>query len=311
MEENLVLKITAIGKEHTPVAGGKGANLGELSKKAVVPKGFVILSNSFKKFVSYNDLDTHISRISGEHTPELLQKTSKKICEGIFPKILEIEILENLNLLEKNFFAVRSSAVFEDSCDASWAGQLETFTNIKKPDVLQNVKKCWASLFSQRAINYYKNQENKKALEMAVVIQEMIGAKKSGICFTANPVTNNTEEIIIEAGFGLGESVVGGQITPDLYIVDKKSFEIKKIEVNKQEKMLALLNGKTAQTSVPVHRSGKQKLSEKEIKEIAKKAVEIENHYGQPQDTEWAIKGKQLFFLQTRPITTLGKDQNG
>ncbi|MBI2598418.1 MAG: PEP/pyruvate-binding domain-containing protein, partial [Candidatus Diapherotrites archaeon] len=160
----------------------------------------------------------------------------------------------------------RSSAIFEDSGEASWAGQLETFTNIQQNNILEHIKKCWASLFSQRACAYYHNQKEKKALEMGVVVQEMVDAKVSGICFTANPVTKNQDEILIEAGFGIGENIVGGKITPDLYVVDKKTLEIKK---------------------------------------IAKQALLIEEHYGVPQDTEWAIKGNNLFFLQARPITTL------
>ena len=305
MEKEFIIKIGDLGKEHTKIAGGKGANLGELSKRVVVPSGFVVLNSSFKNFILYNNLPNLVQELQKNPSIELTQKISEKILKGSFPKPLELEILEKLYPLKNNFFAVRSSAVFEDSKEASWAGQLETFTNIKQNNILEHVKKCWASLFSQRAINYYQNQKQKQALEMAVVVQEMVNSEKSGICFTANPVTKNHDEILIEAGFGLGEHIVGGQITPDLYIVDKKTLKVKSVKVNLQEKMLCIKNGKTIETDLPYEMRKKQKLSLSEIKKIAKQARSIEKHYNYPQDTEWAIKEDKLLFLQTRPITTI------
>jgi pyruvate,water dikinase len=305
--EKLVSRIEELSKEHVCTAGGKGANLGELSRKVQVPGGFVVLSDSFRRFVSYNDLQNSVLELQKAPSEKLQKKVSEKILSSPFPKDLEIEILENVYPHKNELFAVRSSAVFEDSKDASWAGQLETYTNIPKERILENVKKCWASLFSNRAVSYYHSQKNKKDIKMAVVVQEMVNADTSGICFSANPVSGNLNEIVIEAGWGLGESVVGGQITPDLYIVDKGSFEIKEKTVNEQEKLLCLENGFTVEKEVPKRLVEKQKLSDAKIKRLARSVVSIENHYGVPQDTEWAVKKNRLFFLQARPVTTISR----
>lgn len=305
MEKQYVVALNSLRKHHHKIAGGKGANLGELASKFKVPPGVVVSSHSFRDFAEHNGLSESIGKIQKSHDVELASKISGSIVCAAMPRHIENEIISAISNLKNDFVAVRSSAVFEDSGEASWAGQLETYTNIPKAKVLEHVKKCWASLFSDRALTYYHSQEQKRDLEMAVVVQEMLAPQTSGICFTANPLTGSKDEVVIEAGFGLGEAVVSGQITPDFYVVNKNSMTIEKVQVNRQEKMLGFVEGKTAELAVPEELVSLQKLAGKNILELAQRAVEIERHYGFPQDIEWALENNELYFLQARPITTL------
>jgi phosphoenolpyruvate synthase/pyruvate phosphate dikinase len=197
---------------------------------------------------------------------------------------LAAEILKQFEKLDAALVAVRSSATAEDSSAAAWAGQLNTFLNTPKKDLLKNIQKCWASLFTPRAIFYRIEQglKNKK-ISVAVVIQKMTQAKAAGVAFSVHPVTQDYNQIIIEAGFGLGEKVVSGAITPDNYIVNKKGYKIEEINVNEP----------------------RQVLSKKKIIQLAKLVVKIEKHYKFPCDIEWIEKGGKLFITQSRPITTL------
>ena len=305
MEKKYVLALSELGRYDHEIAGGKGANLGELSSKFAVPNGMVVSSHSFREFIVLNCMAEDIFQLENKPDNFIAQKLKGKILSGEFPQSMLEEIYVRMKNFYSDFVAVRSSAVFEDSGEASWAGQLETYTNVRKENVADAVKKCWASLFSDRAIAYYTAQKNKKGLGIAVVIQEMLEPETSGICFTANPITNNTNEIVIEAGFGLGEAIVSGQVTPDLYIVKKDTFEISKIVIAEQEKMLMRHEGKTKEIILPNEKCTSQKLDEEKIIQLARKATEIEAHYGRPQDIEWAYSGGKLYFLQARPITTL------
>jgi pyruvate,water dikinase len=228
------------------------------------------------------------------------------------------------------FVAVRSSATAEDSSVASWAGELETYLNVTEKNVIGSVKKCWSSLFTPRAIFYafekgfYKTKKSPTSprvkpgagsdpssgrrgirISVAVVVQKMVQSEVSGITFTVHPVTKDKNQMVVEAGFGLGEAIVGGMVTPDTYIIHKNDFSI--LDINVSEQTFAIvktpkgnINKKLSKTA-----GGKQKLTGKQIVEIAKICKNIEKHYKKPQDIEWAFEGGKFYITQSRPITTL------
>ena len=311
-----VKSFNEINKKDVAVAGGKGASLGEMTQtKIPVPDGFVILSNSFNKFIEETDLNVEIDAILDEvnlkkvHT---IENASEKIKAMILSKEMlgeiKTEILESYKKLNCNFVAIRSSATSEDSASAAWAGQLDTFLNTTEEMLLENIKKCWASLFTPRAIYYrFEKKLNKDKISVAVVVQKMVNSEESGIAFSVHPVTEDENQIIIEAGFGLGEAIVSGSITPDSYVVDKQGFSILDINVNEQTKAL-YKKAKGGNEWKDLGKKGKkQVLTEKEIIELSKLIVKIENHYNFPCDIEWAKEKGKFYITQSRPITTLSK----
>lgn len=204
------------------------------------------------------------------------------------------------------FVAVRSSATAEDSSTAAWAGQLETYLNTAKKDVFKNVQLCWSSLFTPRAIFYrFEQKLHKKAVSVAVVVQTMVQSEVSGICFTVHPVTKDYNQMVIEAGFGLGEAIVSGSITPDTYVIHKNDFSILDINVSEQTMMIIKGGKDNIHKKLTSKQGGKQKLTGKQIVELAKICKNIERHYGKPEDIEWAMVKNKFYITQARPITTL------
>ena len=224
------------------------------------------------------------------------------------PKVLADEIKQEFKKLKAKYVAVRSSATAEDSSVASWAGELETYLNTIEKTLLQNVKYCWSSLFTPRAIFYrYEKKLSDQKVSVAVVIQKMVESEISGIVFTVHPVTKAKNQMIIEAGFGLGEAIVSGQITPDSYVVDKRDLSILDINVSEQKKMLVRKGAGGGNIWKPVLKARQeiQVLNGKQIIELAKICVKIEKHYKKPQDIEWAYTKGKFYITQSRPITTL------
>ncbi|MFH0987885.1 MAG: PEP/pyruvate-binding domain-containing protein, partial [Parcubacteria group bacterium] len=240
-----IKRIDGLTKSDVSVAGGKGAALGELMKAGVpVPVGFVVLSGAFEKFLSANELNEPIENELRKVCVEKMktvESASKKIRALILKSKMPIEIIDEIKNafveLDARFVAVRSSATSEDSASAAWAGQLDSFLNTTEKELLSNVKKCWASLFTPRAIFYRieNNLQNKK-ISVAVVVQKMLVSDVSGVAFSTHPVTHDASQVYIEAGLGLGEAVVSGKITPDSYLVGKSVFQIVDKKINKQEK---------------------------------------------------------------------------
>ena len=306
------------------IAGGKGASLGEMiNNKIPVPDGFVVLANAFDRFVEETHLKEEIEARLAEVDPEdtnTVDKASNVIRDIIhdipMPEDLTKEILSAHEKLGAKYVAVRSSATAEDSEIASWAGELETFLNCTADDIVENVKKCWSSLFTPRAI-FYRHEKDllDTHVSVAVVIQEMIQSQISGIAFTVHPVTEDPNQMIIEAGYGLGEAIVSGQITPDSYIVDKKEMMIFDINISEQKrKMIRDVKNKVERNkweNIKSDEGGKQKLSGKKIIELAEICQRIEDHYGFPCDIEWAMDRDGKFFItQSRPITTLSSQKS-
>ena len=305
-----------LSKTDVKIAGGKGASLGEMMHaKIPVPPGFVVLAQAFDRFLAETDLvvevEANLNKINYKDTNSI-NKASNVIRDLIhdskMPLDLQKEILAEFKKLKAKLVAVRSSATAEDSSQASWAGELETFLNTTEKNLLGKVKQCWSSLFTPRAIFYRfgKGLRNSK-VSVAAVVQQMVDSEISGIAFTVHPVTKTKSQMIIEAGWGLGEAIVSGQITPDSYVIDKTDFSILDINVSQKTKMLVKKGsaGGNVWKPVPKNQQEAQVLSGKQIIELAKICAGIEKHYKKPQDIEWAFAKGKFYITQSRPITTL------
>ncbi len=310
-------------KDDVKIAGGKGANLGEMYRNGLpVPPGFVVTSEAYFDFLKANKLNKKIKdilkRTDVYNTDELedaSEEIKKIILNAKVPKEIENDIkaaYKTLRGREKEYYvAVRSSATAEDLPDASFAGQQKTFLNVPNDKELLNAaKKCWASLFEARAI-FYREEKGYDHMKvgLAAVVQEMVQSEKSGVMFTVNPTSNNPDEIVIEAVYGLGEAIVSGEVTPDTYIVDKKSLKIKDKHISEQKFMIVKVGNTTVHTNVREDLRGKQKIPDKMVIELAKFARKIEKHYGKPQDIEWAIQKNNIYIVQSRPVTTFKPKQ--
>ena len=313
-----------LGKNDVGIAGGKGANLGELVRAGMpVPPGFVVTAETFMRFLETNNLKDDIYsrlKIDVEDTTTLQQaaaEVKKLVTEATIPVEVSHEIVEAYKkLCMKNDIiisgkkdvpvAIRSSATAEDLPGASFAGQQATFLGVKgSGEVLKAVQECWASLFEPRSI-YYRVRKGfaHEKVSIAVIVQKMVISDKAGVMFTIHPATGDQSTIVIEAGFGLGESVVSGSITPDTYVVDKESLRIKQKEIAEQEWLWegSLEGGKKKKDINPAMRK-EQKISDVEIAQIAKLGSQIEEHYAFPQDIEWCIEKGKSYIVQSRPVT--------
>ncbi len=309
-----VLWFKDINKNDIPLVGGKGANLGEMVKAGIpVPDGFVVTAKAYFDFINSTSIKkkimTELSGLDVDDSDKLL-KASERIKTAILQADMPKELAEEiksfyLDLSGENdrYVAVRSSATAEDLPEASFAGQQESFLEIKGwKSVVSHVQKCWASLFTARAIFY--REENKFShlkVGIAVPVQLMCQSDVSGIMFTVNPVTNNQDEVSVEAAYGLGQPIVSGEITPDQYVVSKKSKKITSRTVVSQDWQLTI-EGKT---NISTKYKKKQKLTNKQIVDLAKIGMKIEDHYGRPQDIEYGVEKGRIMIVQSRPVTTL------
>jgi pyruvate,water dikinase len=311
-----------IGSEDLGTVGGKGASLGEMTGAGLpVPPGFVVTAETYREFIESTgideelfdavDVDTEDSTALAEaeaHAKELILGTE-------LPKEMREGIVDAYAALDEGdaFVAVRSSATAEDLPDASFAGQQETFLNITGEDLVDRVKRCWASLFTQRAIYYRQEQGfDHDIVDIAVVVQRMVDAEKSGVMFTSHPSTGEPK-IIIEAAWGLGEAVVSGSVSPDNYVIDRDTGEILDATVADKKTMMEKdpETGSTVEREVDEERREAQVLNESEIESLIELGKRAEDHYGEPQDIEWAITGDDVYMLQSRPITTISDADAG
>ena len=328
MRKELVIWFENLRKTDIPSVGGKNANLGEMINVGIpVPPGFAITAYAYKKFIEETGIAQKIYDIINETVtdptdPKQYEEASKKIRELVestpMPKEIEEsirtayrELCRRLNANDVSV-AVRSSATAEDLPDASFAGQQETYLNVKgENELLEKTVKCWSSLFTTRAI-FYRNEKgfpHEKVL-ISVGVQKMVNAKAAGVMFTINPVTGNPDQIVIEGNYGLGESVVSGAVTPDDFIVDKNTLEIieKRIAKKTVQYVRDPNTGKTVHTEVPAEKQEQPCISDEEIVKLAELGKHIEQHYGKPQDIEWAIDAESpfpsnIFIVQSRPET--------
>lgn len=311
----LIKNFSKITKASVFEAGGKGASLGEMTNaKIPVPPGFVLLAPAFDRFLEETDLTQEVGAMLDRVNYKDINSVDgasaeirNLISRAPMPKDLQKDLMTEFKKLKAKFVAVRSSATAEDSSSASWAGELETYLNTTEKTLLANVKKCWSSLFTPRAIFYRSEKKLLKArVSVAVVVQEMVDSEISGIAFTVHPVTRDKNQMIIEAGYGLGEAIVSGSVTPDSYVLDKRDYSLIDINVATQEKQIVKgAGGGTKWLPIAKSVQAKQKLNGRQIVELAKICGGIEKHYKFPCDIEWAYKQGKFFITQSRPITTL------
>jgi len=326
--QKLILWFEELNKEDVPLVGGKCANLGEMINAGIpVPPGFAVSAYTYKKFIEETGIAEKIYDILDEtitdpKDPKQYEEASKKIRALIestpIPDYIEKAIVEAYRELCKKtgvkdvYVAVRSSATAEDLPGASFAGQQETFLNVRgEKELLESVRKCWSSLFTPRAI-FYRTQKgfrHEKVL-ISVAVQKMVNSRSAGVMFTLHPVTGDRSKIVIESVWGLGEAIVSGAVTPDHFEVDKNTFKIlvKNIVKKEVEYIRDPKTGKTIHAKVPPERQEAPSLTDEEVVELAKIAKKIEEHYGTPQDIEFAVDRdlpfpKNLFIVQSRPET--------
>jgi pyruvate, water dikinase len=299
--------------------GGKGASLSKMYKSQLpIPNGFVVAAPFFLKHVQQNNLIEKIIELietinhdDFNSIESISENIRKMIIDTPIPSGLEKDIVDHYNVLggESLAVAVRSSSTAEDLDDASFAGQQETFLYVLgKEDLIDKIKCCWASLYNGRAIFYRKQKGfDERAVSIAVVVQKMVNSEKSGVMFTANPITKNRNHALIEGVWGLGEGVVSGEVTPDNYIVDKCSYNVLEEYISEKEMMIVRgmsLKG-SEKSEVPEDKKCARVLTDDEISQLTKMSINLEKLFGKPQDVEWAIEKGKLYLLQSRPITTL------
>lgn len=341
MNEKYVVWFEEVDKASVSIVGGKGANLGEMLQAGFpVPYGFVITSAAYFYLLEHNDLKKDMTKILSyinfENQKELSQASEaikRMIKTADVPKDLlhtithhylhlvskEAEIYSNslFNQAAKHLgasikmplVAVRSSATAEDLPDASFAGQQETFLNVQGENhLIEKVRSCWASLFTERAM-YYRHHQNYNHMKvgLAAVVQRMVQSEKSGIAFSIDPISNNRDVVTIESIYGLGEYIVGGKVTPDHYEVKKNDLSIIKKEVKQQHIKLVRKGSGNEELKLNKAEGNEQKMADDLIKKLAELIAKVEHHYNFPQDIEWAYEKGILYIVQSRPITTMDK----
>lgn len=315
---NFTKPFNSLSQEDTDIAGGKGASLGEMINVGIpVPTGFVILSDAFEQFLRetklLEEIDTTLHSVNHNqiHTVEAAsEKIKSLVLSRDVPVDIATEVKRSFKVLDSEYVAVRSSATAEDGVDHAWAGQLESFLNTAESDLLDKVKYCWASLFAPRAIFYqFEKGLHTTKISVAVVVQKMVESEVSGVAFSVHPVTADRNQLIIEAGFGLGEAIVSGLVTPDSYVVEKEPRNIIDINISTQNKGLyrsenaSAEHGNNKWKNIPEPKASSQVLTKEQILELSEIILKIENHYGSPCDIEWAYEAGKFYVLQSRPIT--------
>lgn len=295
------------------IAGGKATSLSKLLRNNnPVPNGFVILTNAFHEFIKANNLNGEIEVILANidiNNPKKVSTASKKIKKIILNKTIPKGIVEEIEStfynLDSKKVAVRSSATDEDSISSSWAGCFESYLNVDKSNLIEGIKRVWASLYNPRCLMYKYNSGINKDISVGVIVQEMIQAEVSGICFTAHPVTGDKNTVIIEAGFGIGEAIVGGKITPDMYLVHKHKKQITYKQISEQRIKYSQGKKNNEVYKVDKKKQSLQKLSDDQIITLFEKCIFIEEIFGTYQDIEWALVDNNFYITQSRAITTI------
>ena len=315
-----IVDVNELHVEDIPIVGGKGANLGELTNAGFpVPEAFVLTTASYDYFIKnaklmdrINEALSGIDRSSDDSLAEASAAIRGMFEECEIPEDLKKDIVSRYKLLfpkgKKGFVAVRSSATAEDLPDASFAGQQETYLNVvDEDDLFDKIRKCWSSLFTARAIAYREKQGfAHEDVKLAVVVQRMVNSEFSGIMFTVDP-NSGAKQIVIEAGYGLGEAIVGGEVTPDTYVVDKQKMEVIKKRISSQTwKYVRGANGGCEKQDIPGDMIKAQKIPDARIQEIAEIGRQIEIHYEKPMDMEWCVENDKAYIVQARPITATG-----
>jgi pyruvate,water dikinase len=304
-------------REDVPLAGGKGANLGDMVQAGLpIPPGYVITAPAYRRVLEQAELETKID--------DLLLNLDRSVCDQLqtveplirdlfvdapIPEEIQASILAYYRQLGEDVsVAVRSSATAEDLAGASFAGQQETILNVAGEEALiEAVRRCWSSLFTAQAI-FYRSQRgfDDTPVSMAVAVQRMVDSEKSGVSFTVDPVLRNHYQMVIEGVWGLGEGIVSGQITPDHYKLDRETYEMA-FEFIPDKKIMycQVQDGGVEVLPVPGERVSARVLSDEELRHLVDLGNQVEDHFGCPQDIEWAVENGVIYLLQSRPITCL------
>jgi phosphohistidine swiveling domain-containing protein len=314
---SLILSFSDISATDLPLVGGKGANLGEMTHAGFpIPGGFCLTTAAFQQFMDASpDSESIYKQLDTITTKDV--ETVRRVGEHIRQTLLDVPMPDDIAEAVKqawqatgteHAYAVRSSATAEDLPDASFAGQQDTYLNIiGEASLLDAIRRCWVSLFTDRAILYRaQNNFSHRAVQLSVVVQQMIMSETSGTLFTADPLTGQRHTLTIDASFGLGEALVGGLVSPDAYRVDKRNNTI--IDRQIEDKKIAIYpekEGGTRQVTLSDAQRKETVLTDAQILALAELGTKIETHYGVPQDIEWAIADGDLYVLQARPITSL------
>ena len=327
MDSGFIKFLDDIGKRDTSFAGGKGANLGEMFRSHLpVPPAFVVTTKAYDTFLHANALDPKVERMLSQFDYDDIAKLDRdaaKVRKLIESSKMPAELTREIALAYAELrrrsgggrmpVAVRSSATMEDLREASFAGQQITLLNVKGlAELLKSIKKCWGSVYTARAAFYRaKRGFGFKAIPTAVVVQKQIMSDRAGVGFTVHPTTGDRGQIVIESSYGQGEEIVSGGVTPDTFVVDKKSGRIVEQRISHKPKMkVASKKGSGLEgAAVPGKIRDSPSLSLSEIKELRGLALALEGHYDYPQDFEWAIEGGKIFLLQTRAVTVLEKGE--
>ncbi|WP_163507175.1 phosphoenolpyruvate synthase [Fodinicola acaciae] len=307
-----------LGKDDTETAGGKGANLGELTGAGLpVPSGFVLLAGAYLDSMDRGGMREEI-RKTLESATEAVDRPDElaSLCErmqtavraaGVAPEVAKSIVHAYHELGSNVTVAVRSSATLEDTAGASFAGMNSTFTNVAgTDDILERLVDCWASLFTPRVVSYRAGKGISAEPAIAVVVQKMVDSERSGVAFTADPSTGDRGHIVIEAAFGLGEVVVSGAVEPDTYVIDKAGPRLLQTRIGHQtHKIVRAPSGGNQTVRLDPQTGGERVLTDDEALDLARLAIRVEQHYGSPQDLEWAVAEGKTWLVQSRPITTL------
>ena len=296
--------------EDSETAGGKGASLARLKRAGLpVPNGFVVRAEALVRTLESGERHRRVRGLLETASPDALPSRAKDaqalVIEAPLVPGLESEVTRAYERLGEGPVAVRSSACAEDSETASFAGQQDTFLNVRGSDaVLEAVRHCWASFFSERAVFYRSRKGSLADLRMAVVVQSLLAPEKSGVMFTIDPIRRRRDQMVIEAVHGLGESVVSGMVTPDHYIVSREG-ELKRAQVSTQTlAIVAAEQGGVRELALDPAVGGARVLSDGELADLAQMGSRLEALFGAPQDVEWAFENDRLYLLQSRPVTT-------
>jgi len=304
----LVVGIESLRKTDVLLAGGKGASLGELVSAGVnVPPGFVVTSEAYRAFLRYNGLEEEVRRLDfaeREKALSLAPSIREKILAGSLPKELEKAVENHAIRLAGSYVAVRSSATFEDSPDFSFAGIHDTYLGVPVGNVVEYVKRVWASNFTERSIAYkLDNKIPPSRVFMAVVVQRLVNPKAAGVAFSLNPTSGDRSVVAIESSWGLGEAVVAGEVNPDRFIVSKVTMDVVKREVSPlKAKRYVLRGGKVVEEELDPQLQSAPSLTDEEAVRVASEVLKLEKYYGYPVDVEWALDDR-LYILQVRPET--------
>jgi pyruvate,water dikinase len=305
------------GKLAREQVGGKGASLSNLAASGFnVPPGFCVTAKAYRHFSLANGLDAKIEALMRNVDPaqpasvaQASAEIEALVADTALPEDLCTAITQAYAALmaeQDMACAVRSSAVSEDGAAASFAGLYETYLNVRgELAILDRLHKCYASLWAERAVGYRARNGGGHEESMAVVIMGLVPAETSGIAFTAHPVTGSLDTVVINSSWGLGEAIVSGRVTPDSFLVAKSSWQIIERDIFAKEIATHPEGDGTVDTPVERSKQNQPSLTDDQVLDVAKLATRVEDHYGKPQDVEWALAGGSLYLLQSRPITTL------